>query len=373
MAHMKFQEYLDRNKKLTTSAPVKKIADFEGKIDTKPVKEKKHKDAGGKGQDGEIKPYKGGSDAQDPNKGKLKDGFADKGDKKLKYEPDTAHDGNGPGKGSEGVPGGKKAATWPKTKTQEWVDRTKGMSLAEFTKTVRAEALKGLDECACQDSPHNSIKETIAVCKCNQKYVSALVREMKRNGLFGKLMKEMVNHPETFKALAILMERDEMYARKLAKAMNEMVAPPMGDEHGGMDLGGPPMHKPKKKKHLPPHPHADMLGGDDDMGMGGDDDMGEEMPHPDDMHDDDMGDDDLGMGGDDDDMGGDMPHPDDLGGDDMGMGDDDLGIGGGDDMPPPHNDKIGKLPMKKKKPKLGAHHHLMAAMKDHPALMGGGM
>lgn len=366
MAYMKFQEYLDRNKKLKTSGTVKQIADYEGKVETKPAKEKKHKDAGGKGQDGEIKPYKGGSDGADPNKGKLKDGFADKGDKKLKYEPKT----DVPAKVGEG---GKKTATWPKTKTQEWVDRTKNMSLAEFTKTVRAEALKGLDECACQESPHNSIKETIAVCKCNQKYVSALVREMKRNGLFGKLMKEMVNHPETFKALAILMERDEMYARKLAKAMNEMVAPPMGDEHGGMDIGGPPMHSKKKKKHLPPpHPHDDMgMGGDDDMGMGmgGDDDMGEEMPHPDDMHDDDdmgMGDDDLGLGGDDmggDDLGGDMPHPDDLGGDDMGMGD--------DGPPPPHNDKIGKLPMKKKKPKLGAHHHLMAAMKDHPALMGG--
>jgi hypothetical protein len=75
------------------------------------------------------------------------------------------------------------------------------------------------------------------------------------------------------------------------------------------------------------------------MGVG--DDMGDDMPHPDDMHDD----------------------------DDMGLGDDDLGMG--DDGPPIHNDKIGKLPMKKKKPKLGAHHHLMAAMKDHPALMGG--
>ena len=358
MAYMKFQEYLDRNKKLKTSATVKQIADFDGKVDTKPAKENKHKDAGGKGQSGEMPPYKGGTDGKDPNKGKLKDGFADKGDKKLKYEPDT----DVPAKVGEG---GKKKATWPKTKTQEWIDKTKGMSLAEFTKTVRSEALKGLDECACQESPHNSIKETIAVCKCNQKYVSALVREMKRNGLFGKLMKEMVNHQETFKALTILMERDETYARKLAKAMNEMIAPPMGDEHGGMDLGGPPMHKPKKKKKPLPHP--------DDLGMGVGDDMGDDMPHPDDMHDDDdmgLGDDDLGLGGDDDMGDDDMPHPDDMhDDDDMGLGDDDLGMG--DDGPPIHNDKIGKLPMKKKKPKFGAHHHLMAAMKDHPALMGG--
>ena len=85
MKYQKFAEYLDSNGKLKAVAPVKKIADFEGKVDTKPVKETKHKDAGGKGQDGEIKPYKGGTDAKDPNKGKLTDGFADKGDKKLKY------------------------------------------------------------------------------------------------------------------------------------------------------------------------------------------------------------------------------------------------------------------------------------------------
>lgn len=349
MAHMKFQEYLDRNKKLKTSGTVKQIADFEGSIETKPAKEKKHKDAGGKGQDGEIKPYKGGTDAKDPNKGKLGDGFAHKGDSKLKYEPNTTV----PAKVGEG---GKKHATWPKTKTQEWVDRTKGMSLAEFTKTVRTEALKGLDECSCQESPHNSIKETIAVCKCNQKYVSALVREMKRNGLFGKLVKEMVDHPETFKALAILMERDEMYARKLAKAMNEMVAPPMGDENGGGDIGGPPMHKMKKKK---PFPHPGNMGmDDDDMGMGDDD---EEMPHPDDMHDDDDMDSD-----DSDDMDGD-DMDDDLDDDDLGLGDDDMG---GDDLPAPPHDKIGKIAPPKKK---SAHHNLMAAMKDHPALMGGGM
>ena len=336
MAHMKFQEYLDRNNKLKTSGTVKQIADFEGSIDTKPAKEKKHKDAGGKGQDGEVKPYKGGTDAKDPNKGKLGDGFAHKGDSKLKYEPDVTV----PAKVGEG---GKKQATWPKTKTQEWVDKTKGMSLAEFTKTVREDALKGLDECSCQESPHNSIKETVAVCKCNQRNVSALVREMKRNGLFGKLVKEMVDHPETFKALAILMERDEMYARKLAKAMNEMVAPPMGDDAGGGDIGGPPMHKMKKKK-LPP----DMMGMDDD-------DMGEDMPHPDDMHDDDM--DDM------DDMGDeDMDDMDDMGDEDM----DDMDDMGDEDMPAPPHDKIGKIGP----PKKSAHQNLMAAMKDHPALMG---
>lgn len=324
MAYMKFQEYLDNNKKLQTSGDVQTVADFKGKVDTKPNKEKMHKDAGGKGQDGEVKPYKGGSDAADPNN-KMKDGFAHKGDTKLKYEPDT----DVPKKVGDG---GKKAATWPKTtKTQEWIDKTKGMSLAEFTKSVRSEALKGLDECSCQESPHNSIKETISVCKCNNKYVSALVREMKRNGLFGKLVKEMAQHPETFQALANLMERDESYARKLAKALNEMVAPPIG------------MNSPVKKDlNGPVAPEGDM--GDEDS-----EDMEDEMGDED--MEDEMGDEDS-EGEDSEDMGDeDEEGLDDDGTDEFG---DEHIDAGSDDMPPPK--------------KLGAHQNLMNAMKNHPAL-----
>ena len=95
------------------------------KQEAKPAKEKKHKDAGGKGQVGEPKPYHPTATAKDPNKGKLSGGFAEKGEKSLKYKPDT----DVPQKVGEG---GKKKATWPKTKTQEWVDRTKDMSLAEL-------------------------------------------------------------------------------------------------------------------------------------------------------------------------------------------------------------------------------------------------
>lgn len=364
MAHLKFQEYLDRNNKLQTSGKVKQIADFDGKVDTKPTKEKKHKDAGGKGQDGEMKPYKGGTDGKDPNKGKLGDGFAHKGDAKLKYTPKTTV----PAKVGEG---GNKKATWPKTETQAWIDKTKGMSLAEFTKTVREDSLKGLSECACQEAPHNSIKETVSVCKCNQKYVSALVREMKRNGMFGKLFAEMTQHPEAYKVLAKLMERDESYSRRLVNALNEFAGPPM--DMG--DMGGPPMAKKlplhKKKKPMPP---MDDMGGDmgdedmpppeDEMGDEGDD-LGLDVPAEDDDELGDMGHDDMGdeeMG---DDMGDeDMPPPEDDMGDMGDMGDD-----MGDDMPPPPHDKIGKLPPPKKK-KHGID-HLLGAMKNHPAMQGG--
>lgn len=339
MAHMKFQEYLDRTGKLQTSGKVKTVADYEGDAAFKPVKEKKHKDAGGKGQDGEVKPYQPSSNAKDPNKGKMDDGFANKGDAKLKYTPDNTV----PSKVGDG---GKKKATWPQTETQSWIEKTKGLSLAEFTKIIREQAKKGLNECACQEAPHNSIKETVSVCKCNKNYVAALVREMKRNNLFNKLVKEMFNHAEAYTAFANLME-DESNARRLVRAMNEMMdVPPMD----GADAP-PALPFKKKKKPAPPIDLGDEGEGemddmgDEEMGDEGDDDLGIAGPGPDhDMDDldsdEEMGDEEMG-----DDMGGDMEMGDEMGGD-----------------VPPH-DKIGKLPPPK--PKKKGIHHLLGAMKDH--------
>lgn len=308
MAHIKFQEYLNRKGVLKTSGTVKTIADFEGEVDSKPPKEKKHKDAGGKGQDGEIKPYHAGGVAKDPNKGKNTDGFAEKGDKKLKYEPNT----DVPKKVGEG---GKKTATWPKTESQEWLEKTRGMSLAEFTKTVRDEALNGLDKCDCKD-PVTAVKEAVNVCKCNERYISALVREMKRNGLFGKFFTESLVHPEAFSVLAGLMEQDESYSRRLVRAMNEMVAPPMGEE----------------EDELAPEDELGGLGGEEDeLGM----------------------EDDLDGLGDEDEL--------DLDGE--GEMEDDL------DAPMPPHDKIGKIAPPKKKKKHAAD-HLLGAMKDTPSMHG---
>lgn len=242
MAITKFQEYLSQTGRLETSGKVKKIADYEGKIDHKPAKENKHKDSGGKGQVGEAKPYKNGTDAKDPNKGKMTDGFANKGDKSLVYQPKT----DVPAKSGE-------KATWPKTKMQEWVDKTKTMSLAAFTKNMSDSAFKGLDECACQDAPHNSIKDTVSICKCNEQYISSLVREMKRNGMFGKMLEEMLKHPETYNDLKKIMENNDSCIRKLANTLNEMISPPVG------------MDAPTFKKKRPPMGDMAMDGGEENL------------------------------------------------------------------------------------------------------------
>lgn len=112
--------------------------------------------------------------------------------------------------------------------TESFVNKTKHLSLAEFTKKLHKDSSKGLEKCGCEKSPHSSIQETVSVCKCNKKYLSALVHEMKRNGLLGNLLKEMSLHEETFKKLAALVEQDQSCAFKLSKAINEAVAPPVG-------------------------------------------------------------------------------------------------------------------------------------------------
>jgi len=279
MAFTSFEEYLDHKNKLKGKPSVEKVPDYHGPQDTKPSKEKKHKDSGGSGQVGDAKGYKPANSAVDPNKNK-KDGkgFADEGDKSLKYEPGEVWVGgkDGVSKSTNGMPGGKNVSTWPKTKTQEWIDNTKGESLSEFTKRLKSE----LTETDCAKNAYSTIRNVVELCQCNPKYVANLVREMKRNDLFGVL--------------------------------TEAIAPPMHDdeeEEEMSDIDG------------------EMDAPEDDMGDGSDMDISSDE---DDMDHEDMGDD----MGDEDDMGDDM-------GDDSALGEPEGGMGGGmgGDMPMPKKKK----------------------------------
>ena len=84
MSYKNFNEYLNEKNKVAKTK-IEKVPDYHGPKDSAPPKEKKHKDAGGKGPVGSAKPYKGGTDAKNPNKSEK--GFADSGDKSLKYTP----------------------------------------------------------------------------------------------------------------------------------------------------------------------------------------------------------------------------------------------------------------------------------------------
>lgn len=312
MAHRSFSEYLDNKSKLQNTGKVQQIADYSGPVASKPGKEKKHKDAGGEGQVGEPKPYAGGTNAKDPNKGKLTDGFSGKGDKSLEYKPGKA------GKSDKsGVPGGKVvASTWNKTKTQEWIDNTKDMSLSEFTKMLQKRTSKGLAE---HTAPLDIMKQAAHLANANDSAMISLIQEMKRSKAFSKFMAEALQHDATYAVLAHYMEKDERYARRLVRAMNEMIAPPA--HKGDLDMDTDPSK--------PPHPD-DMHGTDDDN------------------LDDNLVDDPEGLGDDEVPDGEEVP-------------DDESDLSHDSDIAP--GSKI--MPQKKKK----GHHHLMNALKDSP--MGG--
>ena len=306
MAFSSFQEYLDHKNNLKKPA-VKKVADYDGPKDTKPAKEKKDKDAGGAGQVGETKGYTPATSPVDPNKNK-KDGkgFADEGDKALKYEPGDIWVGgkDGVSKTTNGIPGGKNVSTWPKTKTQEWVDKNKDIPMSEFAKRMQQEVG---DECG--KNAYATIRNVVELCQCNNKYIENLVREMKRNNLL----------PLLSEAIAPPIHQNDEDEDEMNDINGEMDSPDdMGD---GSDMD---------------------ISSDDDMGDGSDDDMGDGSDM-DISSDDDMGD-----------------------GSDMGMGDEGSALGkpeGGDmgsDMPMPKSKK------KKRHPHAA---HALSAMQGPPKPM----
>jgi hypothetical protein len=210
-----------------------------------------------------------GHQADGPDKG----GFANDGDKKLVYKPKVE---------------GTYEREQVKTKTQEWLDTTKELSLSEFAKEIRHSALDGIDE---GESPTDNIRQTVANCKMNPNLMESLLREIKRADLLEAFVVQAFQLPEAFSGLAKLMETSDegdVICRRLVRAMNEIVGPPAHDMDDEDD------------------PNPDDLGdeemGDEDMSHLnlGDEDMGDE-----DMGDEDMGDEDMG----DEDMEGDLDAP----------------------------------------------------------------
>ena len=255
MAFASFKEYLDHKNKLKEKPEVEKVPDYHGPQDSKPAKEKKHKEAGGSGQVGETKGYTPSTSPVDPNKNK-KDGkgFADEGDKALKSD-DMGEVKDGAS--VNGIPGGKNLGGWAKTKTQEWVESTKGASMAEFTQKLKQEIASD-----CSENAYAKIRNVVELCKCNNKYIENLIREMKRNDLL-PLLSEAIGppiHADDEEMSDIDGEMDAPEDMGDEEGLDDMSDEDMGDENMGSALGEPegdmssdmPMPKPKRKKH----PHA---------------------------------------------------------------------------------------------------------------------
>lgn len=240
-----FTEYLDDKKKLVLKPKVEKVPDYEGPKPTKP-------DAPATSGDNwktEVKPK--GSPAPykaagtDPGQQKPeKNGFADMGDKDLVYEPDTWN----PEKVGEG---GKKVASWPKTKTEVFLQKTESLSLPAFTKYISRQIN---EHCGCENkkAPHvvaysvgafhpdpiQAINYVTYLANENKNLLHALVMEAKRVGCLKKIVSELLSFPETYKTLAEAMGGKEgnIISGKLVRAMNEQSRRLYGEEIA------PPVH-----------------------------------------------------------------------------------------------------------------------------------
>jgi hypothetical protein len=266
MGYMKFNEFVEKQKNKQAKPKVAVVPDYDGPSPDAPSLGKTPENSGGKGQSGKVAPYKGGKNAPDPNKGHGHDGLGHKGKKENQYMPKTSH--------SHTVDQ-KELGAYPHIKTSEWIDETKNLSLAEFTKRIRSERLRGLDEGA--NKAYAAIRETVSVCARNNSYIPDVVLELKRSGLFEAVFAFMAQQPEAVAVFTELLETDSNFSRKVAGAISEMVAPSMSD----MDHDDMHHDDDEDEDHEDDMDHDDMHHHDDE------DEEEDEEGDEDDMHHDD--------------------------------------------------------------------------------------
>ena len=189
------------------------------------------------------KPYAAGKNSDKYKPKKPADGFADKGNSKLKYAPGVA----GVDKAGEG---GKKVASFPNcksatTKSEAFLDATKGMNSSEFAKFVAEQNKAGRSDVS---HPSQYIKYTTALVAENANLADSLVCEFRRRGVLALLAFEVLSQPEGVKTLVEMMGDPVIgpaFCRKLARKMSEEVSPPvtqdMEDEEG-QDIPTDPMN-----------------------------------------------------------------------------------------------------------------------------------
>jgi hypothetical protein len=342
------KEYVNDQGKLVEKPEVAAVADYKGPDPKAPE---------GKNS----APYKAANDkTKSPTFDVEKNGLGELGNNDLKYEPKTDYK-------QEIV-----KSSW--SKTENFINKTKGMTLSEFTKYM-------LDECGCgsvadeelpyvtaytsgkfQPHPPEAIKYVVVLANKNNNILDNVVQEMKSSGLLGKVLKALLDHPESYEELTSLFGDPDMgpsRCKLFAKSMDgnvkkfvqdhdsiyESVSSPVGfeieeeDDEEGEDV-----------EDLDAEDEKDMRSMDDeDMD---DEDMGD---MEDEMDDEDMGDMEDEM--DDEDM-GDME--DEMDDEEMGdeMDDEDMHMGKdiGDELDPSETPK--------KLKKKFAHDHLKDAMRN---------
>lgn len=286
MGYISFNEYVEKQKD-HKKPKIAVVPDYEGPTPSAPETPKGAK----KG----AVAYKSGKDAPDRNKDDST-ALGHKGKKSDHNMPKVKHHDTTPG---------TELKSYPHVKTQEWIEKNKKLSLAEFTKKVRTERIKELGENSTRS--YTSIKESVEFCK-SDKYVTDFILEMRRQGVFEKVLAAMIQQNESFRVVNKLMRQDESFARALLMNITEITAGGVGDEGEG-EVSAPM----GDEDHDDDMDHHDDMHDDEDHH---DDEEGDE-DHDDDeeSHDDEEGDEDHH---DDEESHDDEDHHDDMPEDDMG-------------------------------------------------------
>lgn len=252
MGYMSFNEYVEKQKG-HKKPKIAVVPDYEGPTPSAPETPKGAK----KG----TAPYKGGKDAPDRNKDDAS-ALGHKGKKSDHYMPKTKHHDTAPG---------TELKSYPHVKTQEWIEKNKKLSLAEFTKKIKTERFKELGENSTRS--YNSIKESVEFCKSN-KYVTDFILEMRRQGVFEKVLASMIQQNESFRVIGKVMRHDESFARALLMNITEISGGAIGNEGEGevsSPMGDDDEHHDDDMNH-----HDDMDHDEDEMNGEDSDEDGDE-------------------------------------------------------------------------------------------------
>lgn len=314
----KWSEYINEKGKTIEKPEVKKIADYDGPQETSPAPAKApkslEKDMEPPKAAGKPAPYKNAAKAPKPKK--QEPGLAEKGDQKLVYEPDTSHTLPNP-MGKEG----KCMNHWPKspkTKTEQFIDKTSKMTTAEFVNYMTNEVAVDAEEIpmvtaytAGRFHPHppEAISYIASLATKNDRIMDSLVHEIKRQGGLKKMLEVLMDHPESFDGLTDLLGDEEAgpgRCNAMARSMDnvvskfqadqddmyESVAPPFGtDDESGEDDTEPSDDSPEGEE-VGEDAQGDEnqqddenIGNDEEMNAGpdsseGPSDKGNEKPTP---------------------------------------------------------------------------------------------
>lgn len=271
--------------------------------------------------------------AKDNKKKNSEKGLAELGHEECKYEPDT------------------KNAKKP-TKTEGFLNKTKGMSIAEFTKYM-------LEECGCgmvggedlpsvtayttgkfQPHPPEVIRYISVLADKNQGILENLVSTMISMGYLNKLLKAIFEHPQAYEELTALFSDDQDGPSRCGSfvgAMNNSYSKFVQDQAGLYESVSSPLgFDDYEDEEESEEDHEES----DEEDMDGEEDMGDEESE-DEADMDDMGDEESSEEGEED-------LEDELG-DDESM-----------EEPKPEEKRL------KKK---FAHDHLLNAMKNHEYML----